>query len=143
MKSFVVHSSSGEYIADAKTGKVLEADSEEKRRLQPLRFNVKEFVNYYGKLDSEIDICDIGFVDREGDYEPPGEEFREHATFQIDKVQFPRLIAEANMAGLFDTEAATLMLDSMDITREDLDELIARANKKFEKHKKHYTGLKK
>ena len=42
----------------------------------PVRFNTKEFIEYYGSLDDCIDILDIGYTFEDGTYEPPENDFR-------------------------------------------------------------------
>ena len=49
--------------------------------------------------------------------------------WQIDEVQFSRLLAEADAAGLFDrrSDEFQAMCDSMDLTSDEVSELLARA----------------
>ncbi len=53
-----------------------------------------------------------------------------------NKIQFPRLIAELNMAGAFTEEVMTGLQASMDLTGPEIHELIARAELSFELLKK-------
>ncbi len=39
-------------------------------------FDVQEYIEMYGQLDDSIDILDIGFIGKNGYYEPPCEDWR-------------------------------------------------------------------
>ena len=56
--------------------------------------------------------------------------------WQVNCLQFARLIAEAEAAGVWelaaDTDAYKLMLESMDLTAEDICEIVQRAQRVFE-----------
>ena len=52
-----------------------------------------------------------------------------------DKVQFARVIAEAEAAGAFTNDIKQAMSDSMDLTKHEIDELIDRAQTYFDELK--------
>jgi hypothetical protein len=52
--------------------------------------------------------------------------------WQDNEIQFSRLIAEANAAGLFEGGNYQLMLDSMNLTDNEVKEIITRASSKWE-----------
>jgi hypothetical protein len=54
-----------------------------------------------------------------------------------DSVQFPRLIAELNAAGVFqDAETVSFLKESMDLTTDEILDVVERAERKFEVLKK-------
>ena len=76
---------------------LVDNDAGTKDGLKILGFDVKEYIARYGKLDNNIDICDIGYLwerprsaehflttgdDKERGYEPPVKDFRD---YQRDK----------------------------------------------------------
>lgn len=52
-----------------------------------------------------------------------------------DTIQFPRLIAELEMAGVFTRKTFKLLCESMDLENENIDELLERAQKTWDKIK--------
>ena len=50
-------------------------------------------------------------------------------------IQFPRLIAEAEAAGAFTPKVAEDMCNSMDLTMDELSEIVGRAQDEWEKIK--------
>lgn len=52
-------------------------DEEEDRYLEDIaRFDLDEFYRYYGHLDQEYDILDLGYWDKKGKYFPPEPSYR-------------------------------------------------------------------
>lgn len=78
MFTAIVHSNFGDLKID-KHGRVLEGELHESSGPTPTRFDTAEFAAHYGKLDSEIDLCDIGYWLPDGSHSPASEEFREIA----------------------------------------------------------------
>lgn len=57
--------------------------------------------------------------------------------WEIDEVQFPRLLAEAEAVGLFaQTELLQQLAESMDLTIEQIGEIVDRAQSAFERTSK-------
>ncbi len=52
-----------------------------------------------------------------------------------NSIQFPRLIEEAQAAGAFTNEVIHAMADSMDLTPQEIYEILERARKKWEGEK--------
>ena len=64
--------------------------------------------------------------------------------WDVDHIQFPRLIAEAECAGLFDTanERYRALLDEMGLTGAEFSELVDRAQRTWDALKeKHLSGI--
>ena len=60
---------------------------------------------------------------------------QDNPNWDNNTIQFPRLIAELQMAGAFTTEVMEALKDSMDLQESDIDELIARAEVLWDKIK--------
>lgn len=52
-----------------------------------------------------------------------------------NKIQFPRLIAELHMIGAFNEQVLSDLSESMDLSPEQIDELVDRALVEFENNK--------
>lgn len=59
--------------------------------------------------------------------------------WENNKIQFPRLLAEINAVGLFKKQIEGLC-DSMDLTKDEIQELFERAEIEFEKEKRNFTS---
>ncbi len=60
--------------------------------------------------------------------------------WSMNNVQFPRLIAELEANGAFTPEVVKSLCDSMDITEEELSDLIDRAQEDWEFIKTNYCS---
>jgi len=60
---------------------------------------------------------------------------KENPRWLSNRIQFPRLLAEIDMAGLTDKQYE-LLKDSMDLNRTEINELFDRAHVEWEKIKK-------
>lgn len=60
--------------------------------------------------------------------------------YDINQVQFPRLIAEAQMAGAFTDEVLADMAESMDLEQSEIADLLDRAIRSFDDFKGRVTG---
>lgn len=56
-----------------------------------------------------------------------------------DKIQFPRLLTEIRAIGLTSTQYGELH-ESMDLSRDEIDEILERAEKEWQAHKKRLFG---
>ena len=80
--AFVVYGNYGDLIVDRSTGSVHQyepdRDSETGTEYdQILRFDIDEYsAAYPGEKLGHVDICDIGFWSKSGQYEPPEADFR-------------------------------------------------------------------
>lgn len=94
MNYFVVYGNYGDLVVNGSTGVVIkyqpDRDSETGTEYHHiLRFDIDEYAAAYpGEILGHVDICDIGFWTKDGQYEPPVLDFRakvasEHA-FGVD-----------------------------------------------------------
>lgn len=86
MNDFVVYGNYGDLTVHRSTGAVLQyepdRDSETGTEYdQILRFDIDEYAAAYPNEEFDhLDICDIGFWTRDGQYEPPEPTFRAELT---------------------------------------------------------------
>lgn len=82
MNWFIVYGNYGDLIVNSSTGAVLryapDRDSETGTEYgHILRFDIDEYsAAYPGEELGHVDICDIGFWTKDGQYEPPITDFR-------------------------------------------------------------------
>ena len=60
---------------------------------------------------------------------------RQNPRWLDNELQFARLIAEADNLGLFTSDATRALCGEMDLSRQDLSRLLARARKRFDRAK--------
>ena len=75
----IVHSSHGEFEID-ENGIVIKFDANPEADADYhnyVRFDLPEYKKHYGELDTEYDILDLGFWQKDGSYEAPEKDFRE------------------------------------------------------------------
>ena len=71
-----IHSSYGDFVIDER-GNVLSHELDDGwDQSIPVQFDVDEFRMTYGRLDTDIDVLDIGYTKPDGQYEPPSSEWR-------------------------------------------------------------------
>jgi hypothetical protein len=64
-------------------GTVIESNVDESFGCTPVKFDTAEFIAYYGKLNSDIDVLDIGYTCDDGTQEPPEWEWRKQAALCV------------------------------------------------------------
>jgi hypothetical protein len=94
----------------------------------------REFVAHYETVTHECDRCGA-HLDLRSDTEKA--KFKRESLWARDSIQFPRLLAEINAVGLSKKQRADLR-KSMDITDNELDDLLSRAERAWEEEKERY-----